>query len=65
MQKLRTLAGVLFTALTVTVVAAQPTVCEPLIAVAMGALEENCSEVERNTACYGYNNVTATFAEDV
>ncbi len=60
-----TLVGVVLALLMITsavVVGAQPATCTPLLERALVALDENCGGIERNSACYGYNRVEATFA---
>ena len=54
----------IFTVLSAVVVGAQPATCTPLLESALAALDENCTGLERNSACYGYNRVEATFARD-
>lgn len=45
---------------------AQPTAqCADLVERAILALEDNCNRLERNTACYGYNAVSAIFSQIV
>ena len=39
--------------------------CPDLVQRALLAVNENCDDVERNSACYGYNLVSAGFVEDV
>ncbi len=39
--------------------------CGALVEAALDALDENCADLARNSACYGYNNVQATFTQDV
>lgn len=39
--------------------------CPALIERALQAVSDNCSNVDRNTACYAYNQVQATFLNDV
>lgn len=41
------------------------TTCPALVEQALTALGDNCSELERNSACYGYDRVEATFTEEV
>jgi hypothetical protein len=40
-------------------------VCPAIVAQAMDSLNQNCTGVGRNTACYGYNLVNATFNQPV
>jgi hypothetical protein len=56
------LFGFVLLAVTVTA-AAQPATCTPLVETALQALNENCSEVARNQACYGYDRLTTTFTD--
>ncbi|MEO8393797.1 MAG: hypothetical protein ABI700_12470, partial [Chloroflexota bacterium] len=37
--------------------------CADFVNQAMQALSSNCGDIPRNSACYGYNHVTATFAD--
>lgn len=39
--------------------------CPALVQQALAELGANCDSLERNSACYGYNRVDATFAESV
>jgi hypothetical protein len=39
--------------------------CSALVQQALQAVDDNCSELERNTACYAYNQVDATFLQEV
>jgi len=39
--------------------------CSALVEQALQAVDDNCSALDRNTACYAYNQVEATFLEDV
>jgi hypothetical protein len=41
------------------------TSCPALVEQAITALGNNCSGLDRNNACYGYEQVRATFSEDV
>jgi hypothetical protein len=50
--------------LSVTAVIAQET-CSELLEQALSAVDENCNELDRNNACYGFNLVEAAFAEEV
>lgn len=51
------------------IVAAQPAAptgtCPALVERALEELEANCTGLGRNSACYGYNRVSATFTEPV
>ena len=55
------LAFVTLSLVVVASVAAQGT-CGDFVNQALQALSTNCGDMSRNSACYGYNNVTATFA---
>jgi hypothetical protein len=48
----------------VTVTYAQDT-CPALVRRALTALDANCASMDRNTACYGYNRVSARFTQEV
>lgn len=50
---------------TVISVAAQPTTCPALVARAMQSVGDNCGGMTRNSMCYGFNRVDATFFETV
>jgi hypothetical protein len=50
--------------LSVSTVLAQMT-CPALVEEALLAVDENCAEIGRNEACYGYNRVEASFAGEV
>ena len=39
--------------------------CPDLVEFALQEIGENCTDVSRNSACYGYNQVSATFTEPV
>lgn len=68
MHKLRLLAanlGYLLLGASVAVTAAQPNTCAPLVAQALAAVDSNCTELGRNSVCYGYDRVDATFFEAV
>jgi|GEM_PF-3111683 len=39
--------------------------CPLLVERALQAVDDNCAEMGRNTACYAYNQVQATFLQDV
>src|SRR5690606_4283578 len=40
-------------------------VCPALVMRALQELEDNCSGMERNSACYGYRRLNATFTREV
>ncbi|MBZ0285835.1 MAG: SH3 domain-containing protein [Anaerolineae bacterium] len=44
---------------------AQENTCSTVVEAALAAVGTNCSDLSRNNACYGYNNVAATFTETV
>lgn len=44
---------------------AQDDSCSALVARALQAVDLNCGQLGRNSACYGYNRVSANFAADV
>jgi hypothetical protein len=44
-------------------VSAQTEACQDVLDLAINALDLNCAGTERNSACYGYNNVSAQFFE--
>lgn len=62
---------ILLTALGVfTLTSAQPAVpggsaCSPLVEQALIEVGNNCSDLSRNTGCYGYDQVNASFASEV
>lgn len=57
-------SGLLFV-LSIMSVVAQVSSCPQLVNEALEVVGDNCVNLARNTACYGYNQVEATFAEDV
>lgn len=57
--------GIMLTLLTVFVVAAQASNCTALLEDALLAVEDNCDRTGRNEACYGYNQVSASFINEV
>lgn len=63
-RKLRFLAvnlGYALMGMSVAVAAAQPSTCTPLVAEALRAVDTNCAELGRNSVCYGFNRVDASF----
>ncbi len=44
---------------------AQQMTCPDVVAQALMNLADNCDSLDRNMACYGYNNVEATFDNDL
>lgn len=57
--------SVLVTLLSVAVIAAQGASCTGLLEDALFAVEDNCDGTGRNQVCYGYNQVSASFVNDV
>lgn len=56
----------LMLAIGVVMVSAQattPTTCSTFVNQALTDLSANCGDLSRNTACYGYNDLTATFMQ--
>ncbi len=51
--------------MSVVVVAQQSGTCSALVERALTAIGDNCAEMDRNSACYGFNRVDATFTETV
>jgi len=45
-------------------VVAQVTSCPALVEQALVTVGDNCANLDRNSACYGYNQVDATFTEE-
>lgn len=45
--------------------AQEQTICPAVVEVALAQLADNCVNMERNSACYGYNHVTASFIQPV
>jgi hypothetical protein len=43
----------------------EPSDCPQFVEKALSELDQNCGGLERNSACYGYNRVDATFAQNV
>ncbi|MGJ3241319.1 MAG: hypothetical protein ACFE0Q_21610 [Anaerolineae bacterium] len=54
-----------FSVLSVSLIAAQVNACAALLEDALLAVEDNCDEAGRNEACYGFNQVSASFASEV
>lgn len=61
----RSLLSVLISLFTIVIVTAQASECSALLNDALSALEGNCDGTGRNEACYGYNQVSASFISDV
>lgn len=57
--------GLMLTLLTVFAVTAQTNNCSALLEEALLAVEDNCDGTGRNEACYGYNQVSASFVDEV
>lgn len=51
--------------LTITVIAQDGDTCPALVEQALQAVGDNCGDLSRNAACYGFNRVDATFTEPV
>ena len=51
--------------LSAVIVAQQSGTCSALVERALTAIGDNCTEMDRNSACYGFNRVDATFTETV
>lgn len=60
-----TILGFLFTFLSISLVVAQSDNCEMLLDDALSALEDNCDTTGRNEACYGFDQVEASFLVDI
>jgi hypothetical protein len=52
-------------ALTTPSARAQVDSCSALVARALQAVDQNCGQLGRNSACYGFNQVNATFAAEM
>ena len=50
--------------LSVVTVVAQVSSCPALVEQALIAVGDNCADLDRNSACYGYNQVEATFSQE-
>jgi hypothetical protein len=63
-RKLRFLAvnlGYALMGMSVAVAAAQPATCTALVSEALRAVDTNCTDLGRNSVCYGFNRVDASF----
>lgn len=60
-----TIFSSVFTVLSITVILAQNASCPELVEIALEAVENNCSSLGRNEACYGYDLVQASFINEV
>lgn len=59
---MRSLRWMLFTWLvSVSIVAAQGSACPAIVEQALKSIGDNCEQLFRNSACYGFNRVDATF----
>ena len=47
------------------VVLAQDSTCPALVQQALSDVGDNCSDLSRNAACYGFNRVNASFFQEV
>ncbi len=61
----RSLWSVLLSLLTIVIVSAQANECSVFLDEALSALEDNCDGTGRNEACYGYNQISASFISEV
>lgn len=61
----RSLWSVLLSLLTIVIVSAQTNECSVFLDEALSALEDNCDGTGRNEACYGYNQISASFISEV
>lgn len=64
MKRLPIWVMTLISLLSVSAVLAQDS-CSALVTQALRALDNNCVDLTRNSACYGYNQVSASFSEPV
>ena len=64
MQRLVMLAAFAFLSLAIATSAAAQAACGPFVTQALDALNTSCSDMPRNSACYGFNNVSATFFDN-
>lgn len=65
MLKRSPIFAVLFALFSVITVVAQLSSCPQLVENALNAIGDNCGELSRNSACYGYNRVEASFTTEV
>lgn len=63
-MRLSILLGIMTSLIAISLSIAQGT-CPLLVEKALQAIGDNCTDTTRNTACYGYNQVTAEFTEEV
>ncbi|MCA9892695.1 MAG: SH3 domain-containing protein, partial [Anaerolineae bacterium] len=64
-RRLIWLTAVLVLSLTVMIANAQQDACVQLVQQALAAVDENCDGLSRNSACYGFNRVDASFVQEV
>jgi uncharacterized protein YgiM (DUF1202 family) len=57
--------GLTSSLLSIGIVAAQANVCSGLVSTALDAVSQNCSGLGRNEVCYGYDQVQASFLDEV
>ncbi|MAU09482.1 MAG: hypothetical protein CL607_06650 [Anaerolineaceae bacterium] len=57
--------AILVLTLTVMAANAQQDACVQLVQQALAAVDENCDGLSRNSACYGFNRVDASFVQEV
>lgn len=68
MRRIYRLISILFTAsvlLLLPIHALMQDICPPLVKQALTEVGENCSDLSKNSACYGFNRVEATFSQSV
>lgn len=61
MRRLVMLAAFALLSLAIATSAAAQTACAPFVTQALNQLNTSCTDLQRNSACYGFNNVSATF----
>ncbi len=61
MRRLLILAVFAVLSFTIATSAAAQAACAPFVTQALKSLDTSCADLQRNSACYGFNNVTATF----
>ena len=61
----RSILTVFLSLFSIVIVTAQSNQCATLLDDALVALEGNCNSLGRNQACYGYNQVSASFSTEV
>src|SRR6187549_623367 len=68
MRKTYRLIYILLTALVLLLLpihALMQDICPPLVEEALTEVGDNCSDISKNAACYGFNRVEATFSQSV